>query len=361
MKGIILSGGLGTRLRPLTHTGAKQLIPIANKPVLEYCIEDLKEADISDIGIIVGYTPERIKSITDIIGDGSRWGVNITYIEQDAPSGIAHAIYCAKDFIGSDSFIVYLGDNILKGGIASFVKEFAAGQVDCGVLLAWVEDPRPYGVAVLSETGAVIDIQEKPSEPASNFAVIGVYYFSSSVFDVIGKLNPSRRGEYEISDALSVLIKSGKYKVGSAKVNGWWDDTGTSEAILRANHLVLMDLQPYCRGSVDRAARLIGNVAIGEGSIINGGCVIRGPVIIGRNCTISSAYLGPYTSVGDNTKIKGGEIESAIIIGDSKIDLEPDKRIVDSLIGRYAIITSAKRSLPSGYKLTLGENSEVHL
>lgn len=359
MKGIILAGGSGTRLRPLTHTGTKQLIPIANKPVLEYCIEDLRAVGIHDIGIIVGYTPERIASVVSVIGHGQRWGVNIVYIEQDSPRGIAHAVHCAKNFVGEDNFVVYLGDNMLKGGIAPFIKKFQTQAVDAGVLLAQVEDPRPYGVAVLNDEGNIIGIQEKPKNPPSDLVVIGIYYFSPRVFEIIEQLNPSDRGEYEISDTLRVLIESDRYTVGSAKVHGWWDDTGTAEAILRANHLVMNDLQPYCKGTVERGARLIGNVAIGEASVIDPGCVIRGPVIVGENCRLSSTYLGPYTAIGDNCVVRGGEIESSILIGDTTIDLEPNKRIVDSLIGRYTIITSAKERLPSGHKLIIGDNSEV--
>jgi glucose-1-phosphate thymidylyltransferase len=359
MKGIVLAGGLGTRLRPLTHTGTKQLIPIANKPVLEYCIEDLREVGIHDIGIIVGYTPERIKSVCDVIGDGGRWGVNIVYIEQDSPRGIAHAVQCAKHFVGDDDLVVYLGDNILKGGIAPFIERFKAQAVDAGILLAQVEDPRPYGVAVLNGEGNIIGIQEKPSQPASDLVIIGIYYFSSRVFDIIEQLNPSDRGEYEISDTLRVLIESDQYTVSSTKVDGWWDDTGTAEAVLRANHLVMIDLQSCCKGTVEQGARLVGNVVIGAGTVVDKGSVIRGPVIIGKNCRISYTYLGPYTSVGDNCVVRGGEIESSILIGDTTIYLEPHKRIVDSLIGRYTIITSAGESLPSGHKLIIGENSEV--
>lgn len=361
MKGVILAGGLGTRLRPLTYTGAKQLIPIANKPVLEYCIEDLIGAEIRDIGIVVGYTPERIRSIADVIGDGSRWGVKITYIEQDAPRGIAHAIYCAKNFVGKDFFVVYLGDNLLKGGIASFVESFKTQQVDAGILLARVEDPRPYGVAMLGRDGKVIGIEEKPEHPSSDLVVTGIYYFSPCVFDVIERVNPSGRGEYEISDALRFLICSDRYKLGTAKVQDWWDDTGTTEAVLRANHLVMVDLRPECRGTVEPGARIIGNVAIGEETIVKSGSVLRGPVIVGKGCQVGPTYLGPYTSVGDNCVIRGAEIESSIIIGDTIIDLEPNKRIIDSLIGRATVITSANKRLPGGYKLILGEKSEVQI
>ncbi len=361
MKGVILAGGMGTRLRPLTHTGSKQLIPIANKPVLEYCIEDLKEAGIHDISIIVGYTPERIQAIIDTIGDGTRWGVRITYIEQDAPRGIAHAVYCAKDFIGDEAFAVYLGDNLLKGGIAPFIEKFHAQQVDAGILLAQVDDPRPYGVAVLDGHGNIVDIQEKPVIPPSDLVAIGVYYFSPCVFDIIAQLNPSGRGEYEISDTLKVLLQSDQFTVSAAKVQGWWDDTGTAEAVLRANHLVMIDLQPYCEGTVEAGVRLIGNVSIGKETIIKAGSVLRGPIIIGKRCQIGPTYLGPYTSIGDNCTIQGGEIESSIIVGDSYIDLEANRRIVDSLIGRHTTITSARESLPSGCKLVLGENSDLQI
>ncbi len=363
MKGLILAGGLGTRLRPLTHTGAKQLIPIANKPILEYCIGDLKEAGIHDIGIVVGYSPERIKSVAEVIGNGSRWGVNITYIEQDAPKGIAHAVYCAKDFVGGQAFVVYLGDNLLKGGIAPFIGRFKAEDADAGILLAPVEDPRPYGVAVLDENGKIVDIQEKPEQPPSDLVVIGIYYFNftANVFSIIEQLNPSGRGEYEITDVLGALLKSTQYRVNSTIVHGWWDDTGTAEAVLRANHLVLTDLKAEREGIVEEGVRLIGNVALGKNTIIKAGTLIRGPVIIGENCQIGPTYLGPYTSIGDNCIIRGGEIESSIIIGDTHINLEANKRIVDSLIGRHTIINSARETLPSGCKLVLGENSEVQI
>lgn len=362
MKGIILSGGLGTRLRPLTHTGAKQLIPVANKPILEYCIEDLRETGIHDIAIIVGYTPERIQSVKDTLGTGSRWGVKITYIEQDAPRGIAHAVYCAKEFVANDDFVVYLGDNILKDSIAPIIKRFHEQGLDAGVLLAEEEDPRPYGVAVLDEAGSMVGIVEKPQNPPSNLVVIGVYYFSSRVFPVIEQLNPSNRGEYEISDTLQVMITSPAYRVGADRIEGWWDDTGTSDAILRANQLMLTDISSkVVMGTVEAGVTLIGAVVIGEGTIIRSGSVIRGPVIIGRNCNIGPTYVGPYTSIGDNSTIHGGEIEASILVGDTVLDLEPEKRITDSLIGKHSQICSAAKRLPHSFKLTLGENSEVHI
>lgn len=360
MKGVILSGGLGTRLRPLTHTGAKQLIPIANKPVLEYCIEDLKETGITEIAIIVGYTPDRIQSVKDIIGDGSRWKIQITYIEQDAPRGIAHGVYCAKDFIGNDDFVVYLGDNILKDSISSIIRNFQDQRLDAGMLLSEEKDPRPYGVAIMDKD-TIIGIVEKPHNPPSNFVVIGVYYFSPRVFPVIEQLKISKRGELEISDTLHNMITSSNCRTGAAQIRGWWDDTGTSDAILRANQLMLTDISENLNGTIEEGVTLLGTIDIGEETVIRSGSVIRGPVIIGRNCTIGPTYIGPYSSIGDNCTIHGGEIESSILVGDTIIDIEPEKRITDSLIGRHTHIYSARKRLPHAYKLTVGENSEVHL
>ncbi len=360
VKGVILSGGLGTRLRPLTHTGAKQLIPIANKPVLEYCIEDLKETGITEIAIIVGYTPERIQSVKDTIGDGSRWKIQITYIEPDAPRGIAHGVYCAKDFVGDDDFVVYLGDNILRDPISSIIRNFHEQGLDAGMLLAEEKDPRPYGVAIM-EGDTIVGMVEKPKNPPSNLVVIGVYYFSSRVFPVIEQLKVSNRGELEISDTLQNMITSPAFRTGATRIQGWWDDTGTSDAILRANQLMLTGISEKLEGTVEEGVTLIGTIDIGEGTVIKAGSVIRGPVIIGRNCAIGPTYIGPYSSIGDHCTIRGGEIESSILVGDTLIDIEPDKRITDSLIGRHSQICSARKRLPHAYKLTIGENSEVHL
>lgn len=358
MKGLVLAGGLGTRLRPLTHTGPKQLIPIANKPVLFYVIEDLVEAGITDIGIIVGYTEERINTIKNTVGDGSRWGARITYIEQDAPRGLAHAVYCAKEFMGNEPFVVYLGDNILKSGIVNFVNEFKNSGAEASILLSHVPDPHKYGVAVLDDKGVVVDVEEKPKSPKSDLALIGVYMFTPYIFKVIETLKPSQRGEYEITDAIRKIILSKKHKVISHIVTDWWDDTGTADAILHANHLILSDLEHKIEGIVEDGAKLVGNIELGQGSVIKNGAVVRGPVIIGKNCTIGPGYIGPYTSIGDNTTIIGGEVESSIIIGDTHIEF--NEKIVDSLIGRYTNIVSTN-SLPKGYRFIIGENSEVRL
>jgi glucose-1-phosphate thymidylyltransferase len=359
MKGLVLAGGLGTGLRPLTHTGPKQLIPVANKPVLFYGIEDMMEAGIREISIIVGYTEERINILKNAIGDGSRWGVKITYIRQDAPRGLAHAVYCAKDFMGDDAFVVHLGDNILKGGITKYVKDFENSDYDAAILLSEVEEPWKYGVATLNEKGEVIDLEEKPEKPKSNFVIVGVYFFKPAIFKAIEKIKPSKRGELELTSAIRELMISKNHKVKSYFTTDWWDDTGTAEALLRANHVILSDLKSSdIKGKVEDGVSIMGNASIGEGSLIKRGSMVRGPVIIGKNCTIAQAYIGPYTSIGDNTTIIGGEIESSVVIGDTRIECE--KRIVDSLIGRHSIITSSGPPL-RGYRMIIGESSKIQI
>ena len=357
MKGLILAGGLGTRLRPLTHTGPKQLIPIANKPVLYYAIDGMKEAGIEEIGIIVGYTPERIQQIVDSVGDGSKWGVKITYIEQDAPRGIAHAVGIAEDFIGGDDFVVHLGDNMFKEGIKEHLEYFKESGAHACLILSESETPEKFGVALTNEKGEVIEVEEKPAKPKTNLVITGLYFFKPEIFQFIRKLKPSARGELEITHAIQKMLESKEYKVISRVTRGWWDDTGTAESVLRANRLILTDLKPLNKGVVEENVKIMGTVSIDEGTIIKQGSVILGPAIIGKNCVIGpSAYIGPYTSIGDNTKIIGGEIESSIVIGDATIKFE--QKIVDSLIGKNTIILS-ENSLPRGYRFIVGENAVI--
>jgi glucose-1-phosphate thymidylyltransferase len=358
MKGIILAGGLGTRLRPISHTGPKQLVPIANKPVLHYIIEDIKNAGITEIGIIVGYTKDRIQKIIDSCGDGSKWNVKITYIEQDAPRGLAHAVSITKDFIKDDNFVVYLGDNILKEGINNFVEKFKKSNAEASILLCNVDNPQKYGVAVL-EGNEVINVEEKPENPKSNLAIVGVYLFKKNIFDIIKQVNPGKGGELQLTDAIEIMINSNDHKVEAHIVTGWWDDTGTTGAVLRANHLVLADLEEKRYGEIEEGVSITGKVSIGKNSIIKEGSVIKGPIIIGNNCKIGpNSYVGPYTSIGDNTEITNGEIESSIIVGDCKINF--NQKIVNSLIGRHSKLIYENK-LPKGHKLVLGENSEVIL
>lgn len=355
MKGLILSGGHGTRLRPLTHTGPKQLIPIANKPVLFYAIEDLKEAGVTDIGLILGTNmPEKVK---EAVGDGSKFGVNITYIMQGEPKGLAHAVAVAQEFVGEKPFIMYLGDNILKSGIKEFVNGFADSDYQARILLQQVDNPGQFGVAELDNNGNVIHLVEKPEEPKSDLALVGIYLFKSSIFKAISQIKPSWRGELGITDAIQELINS-KLKVDSHIVQGWWKDTGKPEDVLDANHLILDVLEPRNNGVIEEGAKISGRVSIGHGTVVKENSVIRGPVIIGENCEID-AYIGPYTSIGDNSRITGGEIESSIVVGDALI--ECNERIVDSLIGNHSHIVSEENNLPRGHRFVLGENSLVNL
>ncbi len=357
MKGLVLSGGSGTRLRPLTHTGPKQLIPVANKPVLQYVIEDLKEAGITDIGVILGNNGK--EQVIAELKDGRQYGVRITYIEQGAPLGIAHAVQCAKGFMGDDDFIVYLGDNMLKDGVKGLVDDFAEGGYDAAISLQAVPNPRQFGVAELDAQGRVIGLEEKPKAPKSNYALVGVYLFTPLIFDMIKQIRPSWRNELEITDAIQKLLDN-KYKVRSHIVSGWWKDTGKPEDILEVNRFVLDELKPVVEGTIEAGANVAGRVSVGKNSVIRSGCTVRGPVAIGDNCTIEEGtYIGPYTSVGNGCTIKGAYIESSVLIGGCR--LECDGHIVDSLIGRDATILSANHEVPKGCRLIVGENSYLRI
>lgn len=360
MKGIILAGGLGTRLRPITNTGPKQLIPVANKPMIFYPIEDLVNAGIKEIAIIVGYTPERIDAMKSACGDGSRWGVRITYVEQDAPRGIAHAVWICKDFVKKDKFCVYLGDNLIKGGIAHLAKEFERSKADCSILLTKVKNPMQYGVAEVDDNGNVLDVEEKPRTPKSDNVITGIYMFSNKFFDIYPTIKPSWRGELEITDVIRRLVLDKDSKVKSDFVQGWWKDTGKSDDILHGNYLVLCDIKTKIDGQVSEDSKIIGNVIIGKGSEIRGKCTIKGPVIIGAHCTIGpNTYIGPYTSIGDRCTIEDSEIESSIVMDGSFINF--GHKIVDSLFGKKVKLTKREKGGdPTGLKMTLGENSEVY-
>jgi glucose-1-phosphate thymidylyltransferase len=291
MKGVILHGGHGTRLRPLTHTGPKQLIPIANKSISQYVLEDLRNSGISDIAIILGdVLPERVKSY---YGDGSKFGVKITYIFQEKPKGIAHAVGLTEDFVGDSSFVVYLGDNLLKGGIPRYTQEFQHKNYDTMILLCKVENPQQFGVAEFDKNDNLIRLVEKPKKPLSNYALIGIYFFKPSIFKMIKKLKPSWRGEFEITEAIKHLIDDG-YKVGHQIVEGWWKDTGTVEDIIEANILMLDELEPKVEGIVEDKASVQGRVAIVKNAHVKRGSLIRGPAIIGENSILEvDVYVGP--------------------------------------------------------------------
>ena len=357
MKGVVLAGGHGTRLRPLTHTGPKQLLPLANKPNVLYCIEDLRDAGITDIGIILGDNmPEKVR---EFLGDGSQFGVRFTYIVQGAPRGIAQAVACARDFVGGDAFCVYLGDNILKGGIRHMVQAFEAGGYDAGIALCPVPRPERFGVAELDTDGNIVGLVEKPKEPKSNLALVGIYLLKPTIFQVIDRLKPSWRNELEITDAIDNLRKAGA-SVKAFLVRGWWKDTGRPEDVLEANRLLLEDIEPRNEGVVEAGAEIQGRVRLGKGTVVRTGSKIRGPAAIGENCTIGpGTTVGPYTSIGDGSRIVGADIEGSIVVGDAVI--ETDRKIVDSLIGRHTSILSAKERTREGHVLIVGENSTVYL
>jgi glucose-1-phosphate thymidylyltransferase len=352
MKGLILSGGKGTRLRPLTYTSAKQLVPVANKPVLFYAIESIVAAGIADIGIIVGDTAAEIRAA---VGDGARFGARVTYIEQDAPRGLAHAVMIAEPFLGSSQFVMYLGDNLIAGGITGLVDEFRQLGCNSEILLAEVPNPQQFGVAELTSEGKVRRLVEKPRQPQSNLALVGVYMFDATIFESVRRIKPSARGELEITDAIQDLIDRG-LDVHPHLVRGWWKDTGKLEDMLEANRIVLESLEPRCGSAIGAGSRIEGRVTIGANvELIDS--LVRGPVVIGDGARLESAFVGPYTSIGERCRLVCCEIENSIVLADAAIADIP-LRIDGSLIGRNVRI--AKSDLkPKAYRFMLGDNSEV--
>jgi len=355
MKGLILSGGKGTRLRPLTFTQAKQLVPVANKPVLFYGIEALIRAGIRDIGIIVGDTKTEIR---EAVGDGSRWGsgVRVTYVEQPEPLGLAHAVLVAEEFLGGDAFVMYLGDNILKSGIVSLVDRFKQEKPNALILLTPVPNPRMFGVAEL-ENGKVVRLVEKPQEPKSNLALVGVYMFDPHIFEAVRAIRPSWRNELEITDAIQYLVDRG-YTVQPHLVSGWWKDTGKIEDILEANRLILETISGSIEGTVDEATRVSGEVIIEKGVSVRAS-TIRGPAIIGAGTEIADSYVGPFTSIQKNCRIVKTEIEHSIVLEGSEI-VDVGARIDQSLIGREVRIYKCPPQ-PLAYRFMVGDKSEIGL
>jgi glucose-1-phosphate thymidylyltransferase len=351
MKGLILSGGRGTRLRPLTHTSAKQLVPIANKPILFYGIEALVKAGIRNIGIIVGDTKREIMSA---VGDGSQWGIKVTYIEQDEPLGLAHAVLTAEEFLGDEPFVMYLGDNLIISGVSELVAEFEQNRPHSQILLARVPKPEQFGVAVLEE-GKVIKLVEKPKKHISDYALVGVYMFDKHIFEAARAISPSWRNELEITDAIQYLIDH-KYDVRSHIINGWWKDTGKLEDMLEANRIILDTIEGKIDGFVDSDSRIEGRVIIEQGAeIINS--LVRGPAVIGAKSKIINSFIGPFTAINYEVTIKGSELEHSIILENSTI-LNIEGKIVDSLVGKNVEITRSELR-PSAYRFMVGDNSQV--
>ncbi len=356
MKALILSGGKGTRLRPLTYTGAKQLVPVANKPILWYGISAIVAAGITEIGIII--SPETGQEIKDKTGDGSQFGARITYIIQDQPAGLAHAVKVAQPFLGDSPFIMYLGDNIVEADLSTFLKEFKEQNEDALILLRSVSNPSAFGVAKVDETGKVLELVEKPKDPPSSLALVGVYFFKSVIHSAIAAIKPSARGELEITDAIQWLIDQ-KKNVGSRQLQGWWLDTGKKDDLLEANRIILdTRLNIEVLGEIDDHSEIIGRVKIGKGTrIINS--TIRGPVIIGENCVLENCFIGPYSSIADGVKLIEADLEHSVILKDAKV-LHIQQRIVDSLIGeRVELKVAPKR--PKAMRFLIGDDSQIEL
>jgi glucose-1-phosphate thymidylyltransferase len=352
LKGLILSGGKGTRLRPLTHTAAKQLVPVANKPILFYVIENLARAGVLDIGVII--SPDTGDMIQEAAGDGSRFGVTITYIPQDQPAGLAHAVKTARGFLGDSPFVMYLGDNLISSDITAFLNAFTEQDLDALILLKDVDNPSQFGIAELDGQGGLVRLVEKPKNPPSSLALVGVYFFSTAVHPAIDILKPSWRGELEITDAIQGLLTGGK-KVDWRRLEGWWLDTGKKDDLLTANTQVLDEwCQRDILGEVDEASHVNGRVAIGAGTRVVRS-TIRGPAVIGTDCLIEDSFIGPFTSIGDHTRVEHSVIEHSVLL--TGVALSQVDRLEDSLLGRNARV--AKHNRHRSLQLLLGDDTVV--
>ncbi|MBI4052209.1 MAG: glucose-1-phosphate thymidylyltransferase [Elusimicrobia bacterium] len=355
MKALVLAGGKGTRLRPITHTSAKQLIPIANKPILFYGLEAIARSGIKEVGIVVGDTAPEIQQV---VGDGSQLGLKITYIPQNAPLGLAHAVKISKDFIGKDIFLMYLGDNLLKEGVSALVEEFKAKKPNSQILVAKVPNPQQFGVVEMDGNDRAVRLVEKPKQPKSDLALVGVYLFDSNIFKAVNEIKPSARGELEITDAIQWLLDHG-FQVICKRVGGWWKDTGRLEDLLEANRLLLENIEGRVASEeqLDSRSKLEGRVILEEGAQILHS-TIRGPAIIGKNTRVYRSYIGPYSSIYHDVSIEESEIEHSIVLEYARI--KNVKSISDSLIGqRVEVMKSA--SAPAAYRLMLGDSSRVEI
>jgi glucose-1-phosphate thymidylyltransferase len=352
VKGLVLAGGSGTRLRPITHTSAKQLVPVANKPILFYGLEQLRDAGITDIAIIVGDTHAEIEAA---VGDGSALGIRATYIRQDAPLGLAHAMLTAADFLDED-FVMFLGDNLIEGGIAHLVADFEADRPDAQILLKEVDNPQRFGVAELDASGQVVRLVEKPTDPPSNLALVGVYLFTPAIVDAARRIAPSPRGELEITDAIQRLIDDGR-RVRSTRVTGWWLDTGKKDELLDANRVVLATIGSRIDGEVDAASDIVGPVVVEHGARVVGS-VVRGPALIGAGTLVEDSYIGPFTSIAADCRIERTEIQYSVLL--DRCVVSDVARIEESILGRDVHIRPAARK-PSAYKFVLGDHSQIEI
>jgi glucose-1-phosphate thymidylyltransferase len=361
MKGLILAGGAGTRLRPITHTSAKQLVPVANKPIMFYGIEAMVAAGIRDIGFVVGDTRDAIMAA---VGDGSRWGIDVTFIPQEAPLGLAHCVLIARDFLGDDEFVLYLGDNMLQQGLVDLVEDFARVRTDTSgrgrpsaqILLAHVENPTQFGVAEINGSGEVVRLVEKPDDPPSDLALVGVYLFDPSIHEAVRAIEPSARNELEITDAIQWLLDH-DHRVLHAVLEGWWIDTGKKDPLLESNRRILETIETRIDGDVDHESKLDGRVVVEAGATIVGSTV-RGPAIIGRGAMIVNSYIGPFTSIASGCEIRDSELEHSVVLEQSRIiGVAP---IADSLVGREVEVTRTGER-PRALRLMLGDHSAIDL
>ncbi|MEV4181794.1 glucose-1-phosphate thymidylyltransferase [Streptosporangium canum] len=353
MKALVLAGGKGTRLRPLTHTSAKQLVPIANKPVLYYGLDAIRDAGITSVGIIVGDTAREIR---EAVGDGSRFGLEVTYILQEEPLGLAHCVLIARQFLADEPFVMYLGDNFLVDGITDLVDAFREADYDAQILLTKVAEPQFYGVAELGPDGEIVGLEEKPEHPRSDLAIVGVYTFSPAIHEAVRSIRPSARGELEITDAITWLIDNGR-RVHSHFVGGYWKDTGRLQDMLECNRIVLEGIERSVRGSVDGFSEITGRVVVEPGAIVENS-VIRGPAVIGADTKINRSYVGPYTSIGEGCLLENAEVEYSIILGDSAIT--GVSGLTYSLIGRNVEVTRAV-GVPNMNQLMVGDHSKIQV
>jgi glucose-1-phosphate thymidylyltransferase len=353
MKALILCGGHGTRLRPITHTSAKQLVPIANKPVLFFGLEALRAAGITDAGIVVGDTADEVRAA---VGDGSRFGMRVTYIEQEAPLGLAHAVLIARDYLGDDDFVMYLGDNFIVDGLTDVVSDFQRERPDAQILLTPVPDPANFGVAELDGEGRLVAVEEKPDDPRSDLAIMGIYLFTPVVHEAVRSIKPDQRGELEITSAIRWLLERGA-KVTSHVIHGYWKDTGRVEDMLECNRLVLEGLESAMAGTVDERTEVVGRVVIEEGAQVSASRLV-GPLIIGAGAVVRDSYVGPFTSVGPGCVLTDTEVEFSIVMERSSV--LGVRRLRDSLIGRDVVIKPAATT-PLASQLILGDHSQVRI
>lgn len=355
MKALILSGGKGTRLRPITYTGAKQLVQIANRPILDYVLDNLAEVGIKEVGMII--SPETGDEIRETIGDGSKWGLDITYILQAEPKGLAHAVITGREFLGSDPFVMYLGDNLIGCGISEFVETFESTGSDAVILLKQVENPSSFGVAEVDPSGKITKLEEKPKEPKSDLALVGVYIFSPEIHEAIGRIKPSARGELEITDAIAELVASGR-PVHSHILETWWLDTGKKDDLLAANTIVLDEwYKRRIDGIVDSHSQVTGRVTVEDGAVVKN-CTLRGPIVIGSGAVVEDSFIGPFTSIGPDARIRKSIIEHCVILSGAEVDHV--ERLEDSLIGRNARVVKCHHK-HEALRLMIGDDSVVEV